>query len=448
MPARLRLNLFSPLPPQQSEVANHTLTVAAALSAHAEVTLWTAQAEPPALKGRDGASLDLPVVRFDPVRMDWPRLHSADVQIYNLGNNNPFHAAIFDVAAQAPGVIVLHDTRLQHFFAYQAANGPAERHSYMVRLRRSHGAGAVADAAQWLDGRQRFDALVQRYPMTAAATGVALAAIVHNQQERDRLAADTHVPVFYLPLAAAAAPPIEPGPRDGAGGLRLVAFGYLGPNRRLPAVLQAMASLPDLPLTLDIYGVLEDAVELEAQVAALGLAGQVRYHGYVPSETLRLALARADLAINLRYPSMGEASASQLRIWEAALPAVVTRTGWYATLPADTVFFVDPERELADLRTHLQALQREPERFRRAGRRGRAVLETEHTPEHYARGLLEVAAQLPALHTRRVALDASRRAARAMVGLAGPEGVALCAAAAARAVAALAGGAVAEIPTR
>lgn len=53
-------------------------------------------------------------------------------------------------------------------------------------------------------------------------------------------------------------------------------------------------------------------------------------------------LAHSDMALNIRYPSMEEASFSQLRIWEHALPAIVTRVGWYATLPEDVVFFVRP----------------------------------------------------------------------------------------------------------
>ena len=437
MPARLRLNLFSPLPPQQSEIANHSLTVAAALSELADVTLWTEQAEPPLLQTHDGRRLDLPVVQFNPEQMEWARLNRADAQIYNIGNNTLYHRGILQVAERAPGLVVLHDTRLQHFFAFDATGGPADRARYMARLRRCHGPTAVADAERWLAGEQTLATLVERYPMTRCAAELALAAVVHNREERRRLASETHVPVCYLPLAFEAAAPVP----SLAGGdtLRLVAFGYIGPNRRLASLLDILAALPDQQVELDIFGKLEYPADIDAQVAALGLGSRVRRHGFVPNDVLRDALARADLAVNLRYPSMGEASASQLRIWEASLPSLVTHTGWYATLPADAVFFVEPEREAEDVRRHLAALRREPERFRQAGRRGRAVLEAEHTPERYARGLLELALQTPALHAKRASLDLARHSARTMLGLAGVEGVALCAAEAAAAAAALAG---------
>ena len=313
MPARLRLNLFSPLPPQQSEIANHTLTVAGALSKLADVTLWTQQAEPPVLQNHDGRRLDLPVVQFDPERMDWARLHEADVQIYNIGNNTLYHRSILQVARQAPGLMVLHDTRLQHFFAFDATLEPADRQCYLARLRRSHGPTAVADAERWLAGQETLETLVERYPMTNAAIDVALAVIVHNRDECRRLAEGTRTPVFALPLAYEAT---RPDAATGGGDrLRLVMFGYLGPNRRLRSLLQVMASLPDQQVELDIFGVVDDPAAIDAQVAALGLEDRVRRHGFVPNQTLRDALAKADLAVNLRYPSMGEASASQLRIW-------------------------------------------------------------------------------------------------------------------------------------
>ncbi len=179
---------------------------------------------------------------------------------------------------------------------------------------------------------------------------------------------------------------------------------------------------------------------VDAQIAALGLGSRVRRHGFVPAAELHAALARADLAINLRFPSMGEASASQLRIWDAALPSLVTRTGWYAALPEDAVFFVEPEREVDDIREHLLALRQDPDRFKRAGLRGRAVLEAHHAPTTYAEGLLGILGQAEALHARRTATDLSRLSARILLDLTDSNGIALCATPLAQAVASLTGG--------
>ena len=78
-------------------------------------------------------------------------------------------------------------------------------------------------------------------------------------------------------------------------------------------------------------------------------------HGFVPESELDAALASAHLALNLRYPTKGEASGSQLRIWSHGLPSLVTRIGWYTELPADTVSFVRPEFLVEDVCAHLRA---------------------------------------------------------------------------------------------
>jgi len=156
-------------------------------------------------------------------------------------------------------------------------------------------------------------------------------------------------------------------------------------------------------------------------------------------DDLSAALRRADLAINLRYPSMGEASGSQLRIWDAGLPALVTRTGWYAGLPDGTVFFVEPEDEVATLRKNLRAACRDFAPFRRAGQRGRAILEQRHRPDDYARGLLDIAREAVGQHGRRAASDLSRSAARRLLACTDEPGIALCARSVAERIAELSG---------
>jgi hypothetical protein len=121
-------------------------------------------------------------------------------------------------------------------------------------------------------------------------------------------------------------------------------------------------------------------------------------HGFVEDAMLDAALAAAHLAINLRYPTMGEASISQLRIWRHALPALVTQVGWYAEQPDDVVCFVRPEQEVADIQRHLQDLIAQPDRFVAMGQRGRQRLETLHAPDAYAQAIVAFAQRLQPGH--------------------------------------------------
>jgi glycosyltransferase involved in cell wall biosynthesis len=152
-----------------------------------------------------------------------------------------------------------------------------------------------------------------------------------------------------------------------------------------------------ISFTLDIFGTLSDEEQIRAEVKKLSLQEFVRIRGYVPEKELDAALRQASLAINLRWPSMGEASASQLRIWSCALPSMVTRTGWYADLPEETVLFVDPAREAEDISRHLVRFAEDPDACKRIGKAGSQYLLGNHKPEEYVKAILGLASDVERL---------------------------------------------------
>ena len=81
----------------------------------------------------------------------------------------------------------------------------------------------------------------------------------------------------------------------------------------------------------------------------------------------------------MRDPSMGEASGSQLHLWQYALPSLVTQRAWYATLPEGTVAFVRPEHEIEDIQRHLTGFLANPEIYRELGRSGRRHVAQRHS---------------------------------------------------------------------
>jgi glycosyltransferase involved in cell wall biosynthesis len=395
----LTIDIFSPLPPCPTDIANHTAALLPALSRLARVRVWTAQNGP--------VELEVPGVelcRFNPETLPIQSLNVADATFFNLGNNAAFHRDIHAVARCIPGIVVLHDTSLQHFFAsYGEKEGP-ERQYYLDLLERAHGSDARALAEDHIAGRGSFEDLVKQAPMTLAALDGTLGAILHNRTEYAALQSRTNIPLYYIPLSFRFGPaPERTRRRTPDEPSRLVMFGFIGANRRLTAILEALAGMPDrAQYRLDIYGLVEEEAQIDAMIASAGLAELVIRHGFVPEPVLDEALANADLALNLRWPSMGEASGSQLRIWSAKLPALVTRVGWYAQLPDETVFMIDPEQEREGIVHNLRALRRDPARYGRAGERGRMVLEAQHSPERYARELVAIAAECSSQHARRM----------------------------------------------
>jgi glycosyltransferase involved in cell wall biosynthesis len=402
----MKVHWFSPLPPAKSGIAVYTSSLIAALQNRADLTLWTDQ------EAWD-ADLDrrVSVRRFDPRSFPWSELNLADLIFYNLGNSRPFHQGIWEISRRHSGVVVLHDLCLQHFFADLYLNFWKDVEGYKAQMNRYYGDEGVRAATRYLGGAYTTEQMAELYPMTPLALENALGALVHVRHGLDALkemgvrpAAWAQLP--YLPRTELS------GSQKRAKGppYRLIVFGHLGANRRLDALLEAWAKLPERDLfRLDICGDLLDR-KCISRARSLGLERLANVHGYISENDLHEKLAQAHLAVNLRYPSMGEASLSQLQIWEHALPSLVTQVGWYMTCPPDAVGFVRVEREIADIRSHLTALVRFPERFTAMGERGRRCLLDHHSPGLYVDALLSLGAEAQKCRSRSIALRLAEHA--------------------------------------
>jgi glycosyltransferase involved in cell wall biosynthesis len=334
-----------------------------------------------------------------------------------------------------PGIVVLHDERLHHFFDGLYRVQWRDSESYLALMERYYGAeGRQAGEECFQSEARNIDEMAERYPLTGLALENALGVITHTRETFGKLTPANRWPVAYLPLPFSAGTESEKeataarAARRGSDGppFRLIVFGYLGRNRRLEQILEALAGLAGKEqFRLDIYGqVLIGERHLRARIRALDLKHLVKLHGYVAEDELDEALRQAHLAFNLRYPTMGEASGSQLRIWKHALASMVSSVGWYAGLPAETVAFVRPESEVSDIQQHLRALLADPARFAAMGARGRLLLEQEHAPEAYAQGLFDFVSRAQAFRTRALAQGLAERAGALMsdwLGAAIPE---------------------------
>jgi glycosyltransferase involved in cell wall biosynthesis len=358
-PRRPRLNCFSPLPPSRTEIAANVARSLPALAEYFEVALW---AERPYWSPALEAHAHVRAWEGEP----WAELNAADATLYHIGNNARYHGWIWDIAQRHSGIVVLHDTGLHEFL--------------LAHLEEHPHAGLSAAGA------------------TAVTLERARGAVVHSGAAFQHVAALRLCPVVQLDLPYPAGRPVVPRSWDGI--LRVVLFGYLGANRRLASLLEAMASFADRQrLRLVILGELEEPREIAERIQAAGVGDLVDIRGFVPEAELEEQLDRAHLAVNLRYPSLGEASASQLRIWDRGLGSLVTRTGWYAELPSDTVWFVDPGNEVEDLQRHFRAALDAPAALQAMGTAGRHHLESRHDPRRYASELADSIARMTARPT-------------------------------------------------
>lgn len=376
----IHLSWFSPLPPAKTDIANYTTRLMPHLNRSA-ICRFVTPADIDsrfAFTGTGGAR----------------ELNTADFNIYQIGNDERHHASIVKLARRTPGIVILHDRAINELIlGMEGDGGETAGMAYRQAMARWYGQDGISAAEAVLQGRTTASSVAARYPLFETVLDGALGAVVHNTEVgRELTTRFPRLPVLTLPLPYAeqvvrACPAPKKDHKDHR--IRLAMFGYMAANRRVCEFLTAWANSPHRDLfLLDLAGDLKNTSEINSLIISSGLHNQVRIHGYLPEQALDQMIAEADLALNLRNPTMGEASGSQLRIWANATASVVTDAGWYAQLPDDSVHKIPVDDENAALLRLLDRLAHKNLDLRALGENGRRRLQ-HHDPANYVATLID-----------------------------------------------------------
>jgi glycosyltransferase involved in cell wall biosynthesis len=348
------VGFFSPLPPARSGVADYSAELLRVLEPLGSVKL----------NARD-----------------------ADVPLYHLGNNR-LHAEIYAQALKTPGVAVLHDAVLHHFFL-----GAGNEQEYVAEFLYNYGPWSEDLARELWRRRSRSAADPEyfRYPMIKRVVERSQAVIVHNPraaalvQEHIRGVTVHEIPHLF------ALPPDLPSQsevirwRAGRGvasrTFLVGVFGHLRESKRLLALLRAFqrarrATAMKLLVAGDFV-----SSDLERSVEPMlrDDAGILRI-GYLDDREFWLCASAVDACINLRYPMAGETSGIAIRMMGLGKTVLLSAGEETSRFPEAACIRIDrgqaEEEMLAD---YLVWLARCPGDARAIGQRA-----AEHIREHHA----------------------------------------------------------------
>lgn len=394
----MKIAWFTPFA-RASAIGRFSRAVTAELAKGNEVDIWHPQAD-------DLHRTRLRTVAFSPrLQFEPDMLAPYDVLVYNLGDHLPFHRDIWLASQAAPGITILHDFVMHHFFAGYYLMDRKSRPEYLAAMVRLYGeAGrevterAFAGVPPWVWETDR----VVEFPFFEEAMRRAHGVVVHADFFRRKVEACFPGPVRKLalpydcPSAAKSLSRHELGVPTGS--LLLVTVGQVNPNKRIAAVLETLARDRDLcsRVVYAVVGACDGPYRetLAGLIREHGLQDAVRLPGHVPEDRLHAWLAHADICVNLRYPAMEGGSASLAEEMLSAKPVIVTDTGVYGELPDGCVVKVRPECEIEDLGAALRALATDPAARKTLGARARRFAEEEFRADKYAAGFLEFAAEV------------------------------------------------------
>jgi glycosyltransferase involved in cell wall biosynthesis len=340
-PMRPRIALVTPWPPERSGIADYSLRLARQLGLRADVDVIVDRpvqeyAEP----------LEEGVHLFSARDFDWVRTaRQPDRIVYCMGNS-AFHGFVHHLLRRHPGAVVLHDTRLTGFYGWLAGTerpeDPVGRLAEWIRALYGDRLPPQATEA----GPPTWEAqLALGIYMTREVQQYAQRCFVHSEFARDILAldrapSDRDVPVAVLPFGM---PDVDRSPRDPEPAKRplIISLGYVHEVKGLATLIRAFALLAtEMPAARLVIAGPTDAAESERwhrYKQEHAPRANIEIPGAVSAERYAELLRTADLAVQLRQISNGEASAAVADCLSAGVPTVVTDVGWTSELPATAV---------------------------------------------------------------------------------------------------------------
>lgn len=353
----MKVGYFAPLPPARTGVADYAAELLPALRRHGPVEV---------------------------------NARTADIFLYHLGNNQ-IHRDIYGRALAVPGVVVLHDAVLQHFFL-----GWLDEAAYVQEFVYNYGEWHRDFAHElW---RRRASSLLDvrfwRYPMLKRIAQASRAVVVHNPAAakivRDHAPSTPVIEIPHLCLKAGQTPV------DTAGDHFLFGvFGYLRESKRLLQILRAFDEVhrtaPNTRLLIAGDFISSDLARTRNFLHRPGIIRM----GYLTADRLLQMTAATDACLSLCFPAAGETSGITIRMMGLGKAVMVTSGLETSMFPEAACFRIEPGvAEQAMLSRYMLLLAMHPNLARETGRRAAEHISLNHSPERVAEqywGVLQAA---------------------------------------------------------
>lgn len=312
---RARVAAFTPGPPRQTGGAVYAGSLLPALADHLDVV----------------AVSPFPLEWSGPtVAVDDFRPQDSDILVHFLADN-PDHLFAYRTALRWGGVVVCHELAFPHLLgAYSPEDEALDLDAHLgaeaaaaVARRRSRGVATHQEAY--------LRSVVSR-PIRQAE-----AAVVHSRFAKFVLEAEVPtVPVHQIPSHVGAVPPDLDSKRVlrerwglPADQFLVGLFGNLGGHKRIVPTLEALADAVDtchergVEVGVVMVGA-EVAVDLRELLNGLGLLDRSIIRSGLDDRGFFEHMAAVDAVVSLRFPTLGETSATLLQAMQLAQPVVTS----------------------------------------------------------------------------------------------------------------------------
>jgi glycosyltransferase involved in cell wall biosynthesis len=363
--SRKRLAVFTPWPPEQSSVSAYSRRLVEGLTEHAEIDVFVAGAD---LDAYD-RSLEPRVKLWAAGDFDWVHeLRDFDRFLYVLGNS-PLYLHAFTALIRRPGVVAAHDVRFGRLYqGLHQAEAPGDPMWLPEKLHEMYGEriplGELRKAPEDREVEVRFSVFMSKEVREHAEKVLVHSRYAADVLRMDRLPGEPEVETAVVHRGIPAVP-VERNGRSRDGGPMVISHGAGERAEAIDLLLHGFARFaserPEAKLVL--LGRLEEGAEarLNETASNLGIAEAIRLAGHLDQDDYWRLLADADLAVQLRTNSDGEASGSVCDCLAARLPTIVSAVGWLQEQPEPAVLHVPRDCPPGALAERIKQLADDPD---------------------------------------------------------------------------------------
>lgn len=353
----MRIAWFSPFPPERSGIATYSAEIVPLLSSAHSIDRI------PELGAHDFVWMH----RRDPY----------DLVVYQLGNA-ACHDYMWAYLVAYPGLVVLHDARLHHARARRLLKD-RRFDDYRRELAYDHPDARPEVAEYAVEGLS--GSIYYFWSMLRVVMQTARMVAVHNTRVAGDLRneyADTAVEAIAMGVSPIGADTdarrlVRHALEIPDDAIVFAAFGKVTPEKRIPAILEALAALrrDGVNAWLLIVGDADDPSAL--------IGDGIRTTGYVSDAAIGAYLNAADVCLCLRWPTALETSASWLRCLAAGRATVITDLPHLVDVPPHVALRIDLLNEQRELLSAMRRLASDPELRSELARSGQAYWTSGHT---------------------------------------------------------------------
>ena len=355
-----KLALLTPWPPQQTGIANYEYKLLPYLAEWFDITVFT-----PAIREAQFLPAEICVRHLD----DFPaQYEDFDYKLYQIGNNADFHLEIFELLEKFGGFAEIHDFVLTPFFWGSYHNNLPK---WEELLKSGYGTGK---GKEFLEQTRKTGTHPDIYqcPMSETVAAVADRVFFHNHWSSKQLNQRNvqTIPLAAFPISAPSDEVIHQKYQElkkkihyQDGDFIIGCFGWVNTNKRPEVSVQAVKGLVEAGFHVKlVFWGKSNISGFSNEIKKQHLEENVYISGYLDNDEYYTALQMTDVVVNLRYPSMGESSATLCEAFQMSKPVIVSDLNQYREFPNNVCWKLPVgEYEVKLLQAYLEKLLTEPD---------------------------------------------------------------------------------------